>query len=110
MMTIFEIIVDPTRRQILDMLLERPRLVGELVNALDISQPGVSKHLRILRESGLVQVRQDGQRRWYVLQPEPLVEIDNWLKSYRQLWANRFNQLDDYLQELQDKEGHHDQK
>src|SRR5512143_1099571 len=103
MMTIYEALAEPTRRHILDLLRERPRLVGELVETLGISQPGVSKHLRVLREAGLVQVRQDAQRRWYELRPEPLIELDTWLESYRQLWNARLDSLDEYLQTLQGK-------
>lgn len=103
-MNTFEVLADPTRRHILDLLHERPRVVGELVDIIGISQPGISKHLRILREVGLVNVRQDAQRRWYELRHEPLVEIDTWLASYRHLWAERFDNLDSYLQELQSKE------
>jgi DNA-binding transcriptional ArsR family regulator len=101
MATIFEALADPTRRRILDLLRERPRLVGELVDTLAISQPLMSKHLRVLREVGLVQVRQDAQRRWYELRPEPLIEVDAWLSSYRHLLTERFDRLDDYLQDLQ---------
>ena len=107
MATIFEVIADPTRRQILDLLRERPRKVGELVEALDISQPGISKQLRVLRESGLVVVRQDAQRRWYELRPEPLSEIDAWLEAYRQMWEARLDRLDDYLRELQEEKKAH---
>lgn len=103
-MTIFDALADPTRRRILDLLRERPRLVGELVDLLEISQPGVSKQLRVLREAGLVRVRQDAQRRWYELRPEPLAEVDAWLDSYRNLWNARFDRLDAYLQEIQEKE------
>lgn len=104
MMTIYEALADPTRRRILDLLRERPRLVGELTDLLQISQPGVSKQLRVLREAGLVRVRQDAQRHWYELRPEPLVEIDTWLASYRHLWEARFDRLDNLLTELQEKE------
>src|SRR5215468_750583 len=104
MMTTYEALADPTRRRILDLLRERPRLVGELVDLLGISQPGVSKQLRVLREAGLVNVRQDAQRHWYELRPEPLAEVDLWLTSYRHLWEERINRLDDYLNELQAKE------
>ncbi len=104
MMTSFEALADPTRRRILDLLREQPRLVGELVDLLEISQPGVSKQLRVLREVGLVRVRQDAQRHWYELRFEPLVELDAWLASYRHLWNARFDRLDEYLQELQDDE------
>ncbi len=104
MMTTFEALADPTRRRILDLLHEKPRLVGELVDLLGMSQPGISKHLRVLREVGLVSVRQDAQRRWYELRSEPLIEIDLWLESYRHLWAARMDRLADYLKELQAKE------
>jgi DNA-binding transcriptional ArsR family regulator len=104
MMTTYEALADPTRRRILDLLRERPRLVGELVDLMEMSQPGISKHLRILREVGLVNVRQDAQRRWYELRPEPLAEVASWLDSYRHLWDERLNRLDDYLRELQEKE------
>jgi DNA-binding transcriptional ArsR family regulator len=101
MIKTFEALSDPTRKRILDLLLERPRLVGELVDLLGISQPGISKHLRVLREAGLVRVRQDAQRHWYEIRPEPLAEVDAWLNSYRSLWTARFDRLDDYLRELQ---------
>src|SRR5688572_22325524 len=99
MVTTFEVLADPTRRRILDLLRERPRTVGELVEALAVSQPGISKHLRILRQAGLVRVRQDAQRRWYELHPEPLAEINAWLEAYRYLWDARLNRLEDYLEE-----------
>jgi DNA-binding transcriptional ArsR family regulator len=104
MMTTFEALAEPTRRHILDLLREQPRLVGELADLLHISQPGASKHLRVLREVGLVHVRQDAQRHWYELNPEPLAEIDAWLEPYRQLWEARFERLDNLLDELQEKE------
>jgi len=104
MMTTFEALAQPTRRQILDLLREQPRLVGELAELLEMSQPGISKHLRVLREVGLVHVRQDAQRHWYELNPKPLVEIDAWLEPYRRLWEARFDRLDDLLDELQKKE------
>src|SRR5215813_12264290 len=85
MRTTFEVLADPTRRRTLDLLRERPRLVGELTDLLQTSQPGVSKHLRVLREANLVRVRHDAQRRWYELRPEPLAEIDSWLAPYRSL-------------------------
>jgi DNA-binding transcriptional ArsR family regulator len=104
MMTPYEALADPTRRRILDLLRERPRLVGELVALLGITQPGVSKQLRVLREAGLVRVRQDAQRHWYELRPEPLMEVDAWLESYRALWAARLDRLDDYVQELKERD------
>lgn len=104
MTTTFEALADPNRRRILDLLREQPRLVGELADLLGISQPGVSKHLRVLREVGLVRVRQEAQRHWYELQPGPLAEVDAWLASYRHLWETRLDRLDEYLQALQAKE------
>ncbi len=104
MTTIFEALVDPTRRRILDLLRERPHLVGELVDVLEQSQPLISKHLRVLREVGLVNVRQDAQRRWYELNPEPLAEITAWLEPYHQYMEARFDRLESLLDELQEEE------
>jgi DNA-binding transcriptional ArsR family regulator len=95
--TTFALVAEPTRRRILDLLRERARPVGELVKVLGLSQPGVSKHLRLLREAGLVRVRRDGQRRWYELDPEPLAELDEWLEPYRQLWDGRLDRLERHL-------------
>jgi DNA-binding transcriptional ArsR family regulator len=103
----FEALADPTRRRILDLLRERPHLVGELADLLGISQPGVSKQLRILREVGLVSVRQDAQRHWYELRLEPLAEVDAWLSPYRNLWEARYDRLDNLLDELKEEEKKH---
>jgi DNA-binding transcriptional ArsR family regulator len=97
--TTFELVAEPTRRRILDLLRERARPVGELVKLLGLSQPGVSKHLRLLREAGLVRVRREGQRRWYELDPEPLAEVDEWLEPYRELWEDRLDRLERHLEE-----------
>jgi len=99
MMTTFHALAEPMRRRILDLLREQPRSVGELVNLLAVSQPGVSKHLRVLRKVGLVRVRQDAQRHWYELRPEPLAEVDAWLEPYRKLWAERLDALERHLNE-----------
>jgi DNA-binding transcriptional ArsR family regulator len=104
--TAFEILAEPSRRQILDLLRQRPRLVGDLVRELSASQPNVSKHLRVLREAGLVRVRPEAQRRWYELSPEPLAEIDAWLAPYRRLWSKRLDALERQL----DKEERHDRR
>jgi DNA-binding transcriptional ArsR family regulator len=104
MMTIFEALADPTRRLIVDLLRERPRLVGELTALLDFSQPGISKHLRVLREAGLVHVRQDAQRRWYELRAEPFSELQTWLDGFRHLVAAKYDRLDRVLDELTDEE------
>jgi DNA-binding transcriptional ArsR family regulator len=93
----FEVLADPNRRRILDLLRERERPVGELVEHLSLSQPGVSKHLRVLREAGLVGVRQDAQRRFYGLRAEPLAEMDAWLAPYRRFWADRLDALERHL-------------
>jgi DNA-binding transcriptional ArsR family regulator len=95
--TSFEVLAEPTRRRIVELLLERSRPVGELVDLLGISQPGVSKHLRVLREAGLVRVRVDAQRRWYGLDPAPLAEVDRWLAPYRRYWADRLDLLERHL-------------
>jgi DNA-binding transcriptional ArsR family regulator len=103
MATTFEVLAEPTRRHILDLLLERSRPVGELVDVLGISQPGVSKHLRVLREGGFVAVRQDAQRRFYEVRPEPLAEVDGWLEPYRRLWAGRLDALERHLDDTDDR-------
>ncbi|SRR6266540_7451161 len=97
MATTFDVLAEPNRRRVLDLLLEKPRSVGELVERLGLSQPGTSKHLRVLREAGLVDVRRDGQRRWYEIRPEPLAELDAWLEPYRRLWAGRLDALERHL-------------
>ena len=89
---------EPSRRRILDLLRERERSVGELVLDLRLSQPGVSKHLRVLREAGLVNVRVDAQRRLYQLRPEPLAELDTWLEPYRRFWSGRLDALEAHLE------------
>jgi DNA-binding transcriptional ArsR family regulator len=94
---VFEVVVDPSRRRILDLLRQREQSVGDLVERLGMSQPGVSKHLRVLREAGLVRVRQDAQRRWYRLDPAPLTEIDRWLAPYREYWSARLDALERHL-------------
>jgi DNA-binding transcriptional ArsR family regulator len=96
-MEVFDVLVDPSRRRILDLLREREHLVGELVDDLGLSQPGVSKHLRVLREAGLVRVRVDAQRRWYGLEALPLSEVDRWLAPYRRYWADRLDLLERHL-------------
>jgi len=95
----FAVLAEPSRRQILDLLRERERSVGELVEHLELSQPGVSKHLRVLREADLVDVRVDAQRRWYRLRAEPLLEIDAWLAPYRRFWSDRLDALEAHLGE-----------
>src|SRR6266511_1871394 len=93
----FEVLAEPNRRRILDLLRDGERSVGELVELVRISQPGVSKHLRVLRQAGLVTVRIDAQRRCYLLRPEPLTEIDTWIEPYRRYWAGRLDALEAHL-------------
>ena len=95
----FEVLAEPNRRRILDLLREDERPVGDLVAALGLSQPAVSKHLRVLREAGLVDVRVDAQRRLYRVRPEPLAEIDAWLEPYRRLWSRSLDALGRHLEE-----------
>lgn len=100
MVTAFEVLAEPRRRDILDLLRDGERAVGELVEQLPLSQPTVSKHLKVLREAGLVEVRQDAQRRWYRLRPEPLAEIDSWLRPYRRMWPQRLDALQRHLETM----------
>ena len=93
----FDVVGEPTRRQILDLLREGPRPVGELVRLIGCSQPGTSRHLRVLRDAGLVAVRPEAQRRLYVLRPQPLAEIAAWLAPYRELWADHLDALERHL-------------
>lgn len=97
MTTAFAVLAEPARRQILDLLREQERPVGDLVERTGLSQPNVSKHLRVLREAGLVDVRQDAQRRLYRLRPAPLAEIDIWLEPYRSFWSGRLDALERQL-------------
>lgn len=96
---VLEVLAEPKRRQILDLLIKRPRPVGELVERIGLSQPGTSKHLRLLREAGLVRVRAEGQRRVYELRPDPLRALDAWLAPYRRLWAASLDRLERALDE-----------
>ena len=92
-------LAEPTRRDILDLLRDGERPVGHLVDRLRMSQPAVSKHLRVLRDAGLVDVRADAQRRLYRLRPAPLAEIDEWLAPYRRLWSSSLDKLERHLEE-----------
>lgn len=90
---VFQALADSSRRTMLEILRDRAATAGELAAALPIARPGVSRHLRVLREAGLVDVRQEAQRRIYTLRPEPLAEVDHWLEAYRSLWQNRIDSL-----------------
>jgi DNA-binding transcriptional ArsR family regulator len=91
------VLAEPKRRRILDLLLEQPRTVNELVGALGSTQPTASKHLRVLREAGLVHVHPDAQRRIYQLRPHRLAELDAWLAPYRRFWEGRLDDLERHL-------------
>jgi DNA-binding transcriptional ArsR family regulator len=102
MSTTFEVLAEPSRRRILEMLQVGEQPVNALVVGLGLSQPAVSKHLRVLREAGLVRARVDGQHRVYRLIPEPLVEVDDWLTPFRQAWSRRLDALGDHLDTMED--------
>jgi DNA-binding transcriptional ArsR family regulator len=102
---VFDVLAEPNRRRILELLRRGERSVGDLVDALDVSQPAVSKHLRILRDAGLVGVRVDANRRLYRLRPEALQEIDEWLAPYRALWERRLDDLGDHLDTMDGDDG-----
>jgi DNA-binding transcriptional ArsR family regulator len=91
--SVLQALADPSRRTVLEILRDHPATAGELADALPIARPGVSRHLRVLREAGLVEVRAEAQRRIYTLRPEALVEVDEWLDGYRALWQNRLDAL-----------------
>jgi len=97
----FEALAESNRRRILDLLRSGEQPAGALVEGLAISQPGVSKHLRLLREAGLVSVRADGQRRLYRLEPRKLSEVDAWLAPYRRAWAGHLDALERHLEDEQ---------
>lgn len=94
---VLEALAEPTRRRILDAVRTQERSVGELVEHLGVNQPGVSRHLRVLREAGLVTVRSDAQRRLYRLRSEPLRDLDEWLEPYRAEWSSRLDALEQHL-------------
>jgi DNA-binding transcriptional ArsR family regulator len=98
-MSAYAALAEPSRRRILDLLRGGERSVGDLVSKLDLSQPSVSKHLKVLREAGLVGVRPEGKLRWYGLRAEPLAEVAEWLEPYRAHWTARFDALERHLEE-----------
>src|SRR5512135_3641983 len=104
-MSLFEVLAEPSRRQILELLRAGERPVGALVDALAMSQPAVSRQLKVLRDAGVVDVRVDGQRRLYRLRPASLRELDAWLEPYRLLWSGRLDGLEQRLEEMGNDEG-----
>jgi DNA-binding transcriptional ArsR family regulator len=103
MLETFRALAEPSRLQIVDLLLKGPLSVGEVVDQIGIRQPQASKHLHVLAEFGLVEVHPDAQRRIYSLRAQPLQELDLWLQRYRRLWEEQFERLDAVLEELQAK-------
>ena len=99
MSQVLDVIAEPNRRRILDFLRGDERAVGDVVHKLKMSQPLVSKHLKVLRDAGLVNVRVDAQRRLYRVRPEPLQELDAWLAPYRALWSSALDKLEQHLEE-----------
>jgi DNA-binding transcriptional ArsR family regulator len=93
-MKALEALADPTRRRIVELLVDGERTAGDLASHFDTSRPGVSRHLRVLREHGLVHARDDGRRRLYSLEPQPLADLDAWLERYRAFWTQRLDALD----------------
>ena len=101
----FNAVAEPRRRQLLDVLADGERRVNDLVAVLHLSQPQVSKHLKVLREVGLVDVRQEGRERFYRLDASSLKPIHDWVKDYERMWSERFDALDDVLEDLKKEEG-----
>ena len=104
MMETLQALAEPSRFQIVELLRDGPRPVGEMVHRLGLRQPQVSKHLRVLSDAGLVDVRVDAQRRIYALRAAPLKELEVWIERYRRVWDGNFQRLDGVLQELKAKE------
>jgi DNA-binding transcriptional ArsR family regulator len=98
MLTTLQVLAEPRRQAILDLLRDGELPVGELVARLGMSQPAVSKHLRVLKDAGMVEARVDAQRRLYRIRPEPLAELDEWLATYRKLWTTSLDRLEEHLE------------
>ncbi|MFC0213272.1 ArsR/SmtB family transcription factor [Paenibacillus chartarius] len=94
---------EPNRLHIVELLRDGPLTVGEIADRLELRQPQASKHLRVLSEAGLVEVQPSANKRYYKLQPQPFYDLDDWVDSFRRIWTERMDRLDDYLQELQGK-------
>jgi DNA-binding transcriptional ArsR family regulator len=110
MLETFRALAEPNRLQIIELLLNGPRPVGDVVDQLGLRQPQVSKHLRVLSEAGLVDVRVDAQRRIYALRPAPLQELEAWVEKYRRIWEGNFQRLDALLVEMKASEKKHGRK
>ena len=103
---ILSALAEPNRLRIVELLRDNPCPVGEIAKRLVLRQPQVSKHLRILSDAGLVKVRPVAQQRIYQLQPKPFEELDSWLETFRRIWETRLDTLDEYMQELKEKQKH----
>jgi DNA-binding transcriptional ArsR family regulator len=95
---VFDALADPTRRRVLELLADGERTAGEIASVFPVSRPAVSRHLRVLREAGLVHARRDAQRRVYELDPAPLAELESWLATYRGFWSERLDRLEKHLE------------
>jgi DNA-binding transcriptional ArsR family regulator len=95
---VFEALADPTRRRVLELLVDEELTAGEIASVFPVSRPAVSRHLRVLREAGLVRARPDAQRRVYALDAAPLAELDQWLATYRRFWADHLDRLEEHLE------------
>jgi DNA-binding transcriptional ArsR family regulator len=107
---VFEALADPTRRRILELLAGGERSAGDIAGEFAISRPGVSRHLRVLREAGLLRARGEGQRRLYSVDPAPLAEVESWLARYRGFWAQRLDALDTEVRRGQRAGRDHDEE
>jgi DNA-binding transcriptional ArsR family regulator len=103
---VFQALADPTRRAILDLLVEQPLTINGVAEHFDISRPAISKQVKVLAECGLVVMRQQGRERYCEVQWEKLQEVSNWVERYQRLWEQRFERLDEYLSQLQREEQH----
>jgi DNA-binding transcriptional ArsR family regulator len=110
MLETFRALAEPNRFQIVELLLNGPRPVGDMVDQLGLRQPQVSKHLRVLSDAGLVDVRVDAQRRIYALRPAPLQELEAWVERYRRIWESNFQRLDALLDEMKASKKTHGRK
>jgi DNA-binding transcriptional ArsR family regulator len=107
---VFQAIADPTRRAILDLLAEKPLTLNGIAEHFNISRPAISKHVKVLVECGVVVIRQRGRERYCDVHWDRLNEVSNWVEQYRQMWEQRFDRLDEYLNQLQREEQQHDRK
>lgn len=103
-MTTLNALAEPNRKLIVELLRDGPLTVGEIADKLGIRQPQASKHLKVLSDNGIVEVKAEANRRFYKLRPEPFQSLDSWVNSFRRIWEERYDNLENYLRELQSKE------